>query len=59
LAICGIKPIGGDMKYYKIKNIARNLRKEPTLAESILWRHLSNKKMDGRRFLRQHPIIYD
>jgi very-short-patch-repair endonuclease len=27
-----------------------------TLAEKILWNHLSNKQMDGYRFKRQHPI---
>lgn len=47
------------MKYYEIKRFARKLRLNPTPSEKILWKYLSNKKLEGRKFLRQHPIIYD
>lgn len=47
------------MKYNEIKSFARMLRLNPTPAEVVLWRFLSKKQLDGRRFLRQHPIIYD
>jgi very-short-patch-repair endonuclease len=35
---------------------ARNLRKELTEAEEILWQHLRNRKVNGAKFRRQHPI---
>ena len=46
------------MKYHEIKKIARDLRKQQTPAEKLLWSFLCNKKLEGRRFLRQHPVIY-
>ena len=42
-----------------ITNIARTLRREQTEDESLLWQYLRNRKLDGLKFLRQHPIIYD
>jgi very-short-patch-repair endonuclease len=39
-----------------LKDIRRELRKNPTLAEIILWRELQNKKLGGRKFRRQHSI---
>ena len=47
------------MKYYEIKKIARELRKQQTTAEILLWSFLNNKQLGGRKFLRQHPIIYE
>jgi len=47
------------MKYEEIKNIVRNLRKNQTEAEVILWNELRNRKFDGIKFLRQHAIIYE
>jgi len=35
---------------------ARELRNNPTEAETLLWNHLSSIK--GVRFKRQHPILY-
>jgi len=35
---------------------ARELRKEMTKAEEILWRHLKKKQL-GCKFRRQHPIF--
>jgi len=37
-----------------IFKLARYLRKNPTKAEAVLWKHLRKNKM-GRRFRRQHP----
>ena len=34
---------------------ARELRDNETEAEKILWIYLSNKKMEGMHFRRQHP----
>lgn len=35
---------------------ADKLRRNPTEAEEILWKHLRNRQMEGVRFRRQHPI---
>lgn len=37
---------------------ARKLRLKETDAEKELWKHLCNKKINGLRFRRQHPILY-
>jgi len=47
------------MHYMEIKELAAKFRKNPTVAEKKLWRFLRDKKLSGRRFLRQHPIIYE
>ncbi len=39
-----------------IRQAARELRKNPTLTETRLWQAISNKKLDGLRFRRQHPV---
>lgn len=48
--------------YYKnyrgITLIARRLRKESTSSEKLLWEKLRGKKLDGLKFLRQHPVFY-
>ena len=38
------------------KNIARNLRKDSTEAEKILWQKLRNKQLEGFKFRRQQII---
>ena len=35
---------------------ARELRRNPTKAESALWFHLRNRQLSGHRFRRQRPI---
>ena len=35
---------------------ARHLRHEATDAESLLWKCLRNRRVNGRKFRRQHPI---
>jgi len=37
-------------------NLARNLRKNQTLAEQILWSKLRSRGLSGFKFRRQHPI---
>ena len=44
-------PYGYDL----LKAFARENRKNPTLAEQVLWNHLRNKTL-GVKFLRQHII---
>lgn len=38
------------------KEYARGLRKVQTKEEAILWGELRNRKLEGIKFLRQHPI---
>ena len=38
------------------KNIARNLRKDSTEAEKILWHRLRNKQLEGFKFRRQQIV---
>jgi len=39
-----------------IFKLAKELRKTETLAEKILWSHLSKNQIMGLQFRRQHPI---
>ena len=47
------------MKWSEIKEIATRLRNNPTPAEIILWQIIRNRQLMRRKFLRQHPLIYD
>jgi very-short-patch-repair endonuclease len=47
------------MKYSQIKKFARRLRNNPTPSEALLWKYLKEDRLYNRRFLRQHPIIYE
>jgi|SRR3990172_3407627 len=40
----------------KITTLARNLRKTPTRTESLLWRHLRLKQVQGFKFRRQAQV---
>lgn len=39
-----------------MKQLARNLRHDQTDAESLLWRHLRDRRLDGFKFRRQYWI---
>jgi very-short-patch-repair endonuclease len=41
----------------KLKQLARDLRNNSTLAERLLWNGLKNKQMRGYDFHRQKPLI--
>ena len=47
------------MKWPEIKKIATRLRNNPTQSEVILWEIIRNRQLMRRKFLRQHPLIYD
>ncbi|MDY6801290.1 MAG: DUF559 domain-containing protein [Bacteroidota bacterium] len=47
------------MTYPEIKELTRKLRNNPTHSEQILWRYLRKKQLSGKKFLRQHAIIYE
>jgi very-short-patch-repair endonuclease len=34
----------------------RYLRREATDAESLLWKHLRDRRFEGHKFRRQHPV---
>jgi adenine-specific DNA methylase/very-short-patch-repair endonuclease len=40
----------------KMTEVARQLRKQETQSEEILWQALRGAKLEGRKFRRQHPI---
>ncbi|TEU11527.1 MAG: endonuclease domain-containing protein [Anaerolineales bacterium] len=40
----------------QIQQRARELCKEMTPAEKLLWSHLRNKRLKGLKFRRQHPL---
>jgi very-short-patch-repair endonuclease len=40
----------------KLYEYARDLRKNETSAEDLLWRNLRNRKLNGLKFRRQHPL---
>jgi very-short-patch-repair endonuclease len=41
-----------------IKETARKLRGHQTPAEKLLWENLRNRKLNSKKFLRQHPIVF-
>jgi leucyl-tRNA synthetase len=44
--------------YDGITLLARDLRKNPTSSEDLLWTVLRRRNLLGYKFLRQHPIFY-
>lgn len=43
-------------QWSKIKHLAREMRKEPTASENILWQELRKHKLNKLKFRRQHSI---
>ncbi len=41
-----------------VKRAARNLRKNQTPSEKKFWELVRNRKLYGKKFLRQHPIVF-
>lgn len=42
----------------RINELVKQLRKNQTESENILWQELRNRKLDGVKFYRQRPLIY-
>ena len=40
----------------KISDKRSALRRNPTAAETVLWKNLQNSQLDGKKFRRQHSI---
>jgi len=49
---------GKYLDFKVIKKNARELRKNLTDSENLLWEKLRNRRLSGLKFLRQHPIVY-
>lgn len=47
-----------DNVYESAKRLCRELRRRQTKAEGILWQELRNRRLCGKKFLRQHPIFF-
>ena len=47
------------MNKKQIIEFAREQRKNMTPAEKFLWNVLRNRNFEGKKFLRQHPLIYE
>jgi len=47
-----------EFDFTEIKKHARELRKNITEPEKILWDELRGRKLSGFKFLRQHLILY-
>jgi len=47
------------MRYENIKQITQRLRHEATPEEQKLWKYIRRKQLKGRKFLRQHAIVYE
>ena len=41
---------------HNLVSLSRNLRKNQTDAENLIWRHLRRNQLEGFSFRRQHPI---
>lgn len=41
-----------------IIDVARNLRREQTPSEAIVWEIVRDRRINGKKFLRQHPIMF-
>jgi len=39
-----------------LKNLRREMRNNPTDEEYLLWQNLKGKKLEGRKFRRQHSV---
>ena len=40
----------------ELKSFRKKLRSNLTQAEAVLWRHLKNSQLEGRKFRRQHSV---
>jgi len=41
-----------------VLDFSKNLRKEQTPAEKLLWSNLRNRNLSGYKFRRQHPVKF-
>jgi very-short-patch-repair endonuclease len=48
---------GGELM--SIKQTVRELRKNQTEAEAVLWEQLRNRRLSGKKFVRQYPFPFE
>ncbi|WP_198597301.1 endonuclease domain-containing protein [Gracilimonas amylolytica] len=48
-----------NLTWKSITEIARELRKNPTASEKLLWKHLRKRQLQGYKFLRQKPFVHE
>lgn len=53
-----IKEMRRADRFRLMRKRSRELRKEQTRSEAVLWKFLRNRRLSGYKFLRQHPIVY-
>ena len=41
------------------QTLCRELRRNSTKAEDLLWQRLRNRKLNNKKFYRQHPLFFD
>lgn len=49
-------PRQGPQLRGKLRYVARQMRREPTPAEDLLWQRLRGRQLSGFKFHRQHAI---
>ncbi len=42
-----------------VKQLCRDFRKKATKAERIFWESIRNRKIENKKFYRQHPLYFD
>ena len=42
-----------------VRRTARQLRKEQTKSEAVIWQLLRDRKLHNKKFLRQYPIVFN
>ena len=47
-----------NLTWKSITEIARELRKNPTPSEKLLWGYLKKRQLQGYKFLRQKPFVH-
>jgi leucyl-tRNA synthetase len=45
-------------EFKQIRNTSRELRKNMTDSERLLWQEVRGRKLKGYKFLRQYPVLY-
>ncbi|MDR9417886.1 endonuclease domain-containing protein [Gracilimonas sp.] len=48
-----------NLTWKSITEIARELRKNSTPSEKLLWKHLRKRQLRGYKFLRQKPFVHE
>lgn len=48
-----------DSRKKSITQLCRELRQRETPSEKLLWKYLRNRQLDGVKFYRQKPLIYE